>query len=1327
MMLHGSKVRIFMKWKLFTAMAGLALAWSAFAQTGATYRNDGFIIVPPLIAPQIDAGTFINNGQFIINFTNQPVPPIFTDLGVQPDPYETQNTINFTNLAGAFMSCNVGFRLDFAPPNAQRQPAGSFYNAGTINMATVDTTNFFVQTPFFPYLTSLAGTSASNIATLISGIAGAKGSVLANHIVNPGVINMGFESVLRMHGSSVDLSHGTISMEQQGFSLNDETLSFFFNGGIFDGYWGTGDVRTQPFIFYPNGISPDLFFGTFPPATPFHPVSQRDGTTLLQQLVFTNFLTYLRDEFDISGTNRYVRCVFISNTNQNIGVNVYFPGDANILGIPDIWLEYTNLLGTASNNIYVPDTFGALTNIYVLPNGLAGSRVTAIPFNFDPIFPSLLFLGTPERATTVPFGTFNASLTTNQWAAYEALLLPTSVVLTDIGGRNPTNVPGRIDIEADDYLDLSHTHIASLNHLLLEATNHFVGSPDSRISSPLVDINLRSTNGIIDVTNLLATTIGRPEGTIKLYAARWTNTTIGGPGVITNHYHVLFADSTFSPTAPSRAQDLILRATGAGNNDSIIIHDSMFVTRSFLLDAVRITIATNDPGAQDVTGGILLTDPGIVWSSAAPRLQYFTNSGFFQTFNAVYFGGSQNSPYSPPVQIPYQAFINNGTITNFGSQIQANLFLNDGVVFATGGSIDLTSQTSILTNGIMVAPTRISISANSLQVSNHLLQSSGPITLSPSFYLDDGTIAAGCPELVTNKNFWIGSGLNLTKLPTYASLQSTTFTNIDLATALVVNTWAGADKGNSPSGFDNNAAIGRLILEGRDPGSTFAFNGASGNNAMYIDYLEFDNYATQNVSGVWKEMNIASNMKVYFAEAVQNGVSIAEKLDGANGGRFVWVRDYNCGFFSSTNLVYPDGSTNRVNIALARSCNIDSDGDGVVNCLDLSPIPTNQVGACSCNSQIINIQTSFAASTNGPGSGPGSGNYSGPGSKLVFPTVPGSGQSNAVVFTSGSYSGLFYESNGVAAPSSGYFTAVTTTRGTYTGKISSGGQTYSFSGQLDPVTGQSTATVSRGLLRSLKLQLQLDTTANQLRGTISDGRWTAGLMADKLVFSKSAHPNQIGSYTFVIPGNSEDDSSPIGHGFGTVNLDAGGNVTWSGALADGSKVTQKSTLSGDGIWPLYSSLYSGKGCVLGWIQFTNGFASGDLVWAKPGGVSSQYAGGFTNLVTAFASPYHKPATGTRVLDWSDGLGQLSISGGGLSQSWTNDIRLELNNRVTNLSGPKLTLSIVPSSGLFRGTFVDPDSHKSEPFQGVLLQDINIGVGYFLGPDQSGEIRLGPAP
>src|SRR5207302_9115980 len=135
----------------------------------------------------------------------------------------------------------------------------------------------------------------------------------------------------------------------------------------------------------------------------------------------------------------------------------------------------------------------------------------------------------------------------------------------------------------------------------------FLGGLDSRVSGPLVDINLRSMNGLIEVTNLLSTAVGRPEGTIDLYSARWTNTTANG--TITNHYHVLFADARISGTSPSRAQDLILRTTGAGNNDTINIYDSLIVTRSFLLDAARITIETNAPGAQSASGGILLTDP----------------------------------------------------------------------------------------------------------------------------------------------------------------------------------------------------------------------------------------------------------------------------------------------------------------------------------------------------------------------------------------------------------------------------------------------------------------------------------------------------------------------------------------------------------------------------------------------------------------------------------------------------------------------------------------------------------------------------------------------
>ena len=68
------------------------------------------------------------------------------------------------------------------------------------------------------------------------------------------------------------------------------------------------------------------------------------------------------------------------------------------------------------------------------------------------------------------------------------------------------------------------------------------------------------------------------------------------------------------------------------------------------------------------------------------------------------------------------------------------------------------------------------------------------------------------------------------------------------------------------------------------------------------------------------------------------GRSIAEQLDGKNGGRLVWVSSY-AGAYSSTNLLYPDGHIYTFNRALVMSQNIDSDGDGIVNYYDSTPIP----------------------------------------------------------------------------------------------------------------------------------------------------------------------------------------------------------------------------------------------------------------------------------------------------------------------------------------------------------------------------------------------------
>jgi hypothetical protein len=55
------------------------------------------------------------------------------------------------------------------------------------------------------------------------------------------------------------------------------------------------------------------------------------------------------------------------------------------------------------------------------------------------------------------------------------------------------------------------------------------------------------------------------------------------------------------------------------------------------------------------------------------------------------------------------------------------------------------------------------------------------------------------------------------------------------------------------------------------------------------------------------------------------------------------------------------------------------------------------------------------------------------------------------------------------------------------------------------------------------------------------------------------------------------------------------------------------------------------------------------------------------------------------------------------------------------------VTITSASGLFKGSALNPATGKAMPFQGILFKKANVGVGYFLGVDQSGEVYLSPAP
>ena len=867
----------------------LSLASANVHATSDFYVNDGVVLCPPQIPPQVDATNFVNNNFFNINFTN-----------FVQQQYQTAGTWNYTN--NGVMIANGGFRFDTAPTGSgTRRMAASFVNNGTISAGSaVNNTNLFAGLFFFTAGLPKLQISATNVSLRSS-----------TNIV-------GADGLFSLAGKNVDLNRAHIQME--GFDENPDSLFALFNTavpGLSAEYWGIGT----------NVMNPAANFEIPPPRTPPSLILRQSGFIGFQFLTMPAAKFYVQ-EFAV-GTNRFVQAVFLSNTNDAILNNVYFPNTGAAL-VEWLGLATNQATGVVTtNHLYLSDTFGSFASNSVVTNfsyySVAG---TAIPVNyqFTRFNPYLFGLGAPFPDSS-PAGVFDPVTVTNQFAAFGAVLSPTSVLLASLpaSGRSVTNMPGRVEITADHTLDLSFAEISALNYLRLKATNNISGMGGAAIVTPNSDINLATTNGSLAITNLLYPTVQRFTGTVDLWSGRWTND-FGG---FNTRYSVLFVDSKLNPTAPSLVQDLTLRST------NVVISDVLNVTHNLMIEAERLTLVSNVPPAVVPTGQLNLLSSAITWPGSTPRLQFLTNNGSITALNSVFFGGSRTSPFfTSNYNEPYLAFVNRGTVTTEGSLIWANYFENSGQ-FGTGigfGSISLQSIDARLTNGGFVAVNGdVSITSGSLSVTNHLLQAGRVLTLSVTNNLTDTGFS--------NANSWVvGRGFNMPVKPVTGDLLGTTITETAQPGSENTHLLAGQDRGADSAGFSDNAALGRLVLDGRGPTSLFSFTGAGTNNALYVDYLDLRNFATNiDLSGNLTGVGIAGNMRIYYGQAVAGGTSVAERLNHANGDRLRWVASY-AGIYSATNLVYPDGTTNAFNAALVQSCNQDSDGDGLVNCSDPTPI-----------------------------------------------------------------------------------------------------------------------------------------------------------------------------------------------------------------------------------------------------------------------------------------------------------------------------------------------------------------------------------------------------
>jgi hypothetical protein len=870
---------------LLTLAAGLAVC-SLPAQTVPFYINDGVVQCPPQVPPQIDALNFVNNGSFSIQ----------TLLSAMP--YATQNTLNFTNRGT--MDSSSGFLFMTQPDVGGAVPANSFYNSGTIHSG---------DDYYFRYL--LSGYYALP-----------QTRINARTVMNPGTISLGSSTLLSVAGENVDLNRATLLMSSSNILGGFSRVT---SGGMFDSYWGMGKVE----------VDPAFSFNSFFAYTPLHWVTNRysyafiGGTNLAYETAFylpTN--TFYLDRVQ-AGSNIWTAGVFLRQSDPAITNTVYINARSGWISVGWSWAGTDPETGAPiTNSFYLRDMFGSISNMIVLTNGYVDFIPTFRPTNY--LFSSYSPLGGVPAPIADPSGLFEDGTVTNDYAAYEVFLLPNTVIPGETFGSTVENLPGRVELSGSRILDLTRTRVSADNTILLRATNHFIGSR-ADIAAPFVNLDLATTNGFLAVSNLIAPSLARPTGTISLFSTRWEVTQTNG---FTNHFFVLLVDSQLQPTSRLEANMVQLRSP------NVVISDYLNILSNVVITATNLTVTTNAPGARTPYGALNIENQLVSIPTALPRLQNLTNFGVISTPGTATFAGLRSPPWYPTTFTEsYRSLVNRGWIFNLGMTLRADEFINSGWLDAGPGSIELFSRNAWLSGGTLSGLSGdISLLAtNAMQVNNLTLTLGRTLNLSAGTRLDDGTLNAPVNQFNSGNSWSVGRGFNLTQLPVASSLLGTTIASTAPAYQQVPSVWAGLDKGTNVFGYQNNAALGRLLLTG-GINCSFAFTGPGTKNAIYVDRLELTGYAAaKDANNDLLALDIAPNFRIYYAEALVDGISQAEKLNGRNDGRLIWVSAY-AGFYSSTNLVYPDGSTNAVNLALALSCNLDSDKDGLVNCIDPTPV-----------------------------------------------------------------------------------------------------------------------------------------------------------------------------------------------------------------------------------------------------------------------------------------------------------------------------------------------------------------------------------------------------
>jgi hypothetical protein len=873
---------------LGNVLSGLS-AISMFAATTPVYINNS-PHVPPALPPQIDATAFVNRSTFDVSSFFGGFIFIVGDTavatGANIDPFEMMNTRFVTNAPGAIMTGSPGFRFDyFSSSNNARLAQTAWENRGTISAD--------------PLL-----------------------RVMSTNILNRGALEVSDIGLIKLQGTNVNLSRSTLLAGIPANSLPDTGGGIFGTNhinarGVNDIYWGAGLNNRVT-----NG-GPAMRLDTLNPTnftTPAHQVVRLGLFTNLVTIPALPLLGYTNYVYtNIMGNNAQVQVVYLNTGNLGAGITAdvrFVPGGPNggadvIVAIESV--DHDILTDTdIINGVYFVDHSAFTTNIDVTwngPNFLGQNRTRrpdtyelfrARPFGWNSAFATN---GNSDITNITYYSTNTVSNTVNMgYAAYSATWAGPAFTNINFFGGPPIPPPGRVEIFGDS-VNLDRTRIRAETTVVIKARD-LASNTIAQVDAPILELDITSTSPPLVISNLAPATVRRFSGQLAAWSGVWdridrdpadTNTTF------TTQYHVLVVNPFAVSDTGVSTTDLLLAA------DQVAISDQINVARTFRVDARDWTITDS--------GNLFIIPTG--YSLGASNVIGLVN---FTNFGTVDIAGNANLGFGEGVS-PLDNYViaPGGTFFASGHQIGAASVQLGGILSAFAGGISIVAD-SVNLSGLLTANSDIDITAGTVVASNSFITAGAPgIPASLIFdvtgsFTDGGTGA---------QNEWTThGGIQVLRLPGTGDLLGTTVRIPLAAFGEAIIRWPSADFGRSAGGFVNNLALGRLELNGALL-SLFNFEGPG---AIYIDRLEV------NADPV-NDIQIAPDMVVYFADSNVDPTI----LDGLHGGRLRWVPDF-AGPLNSTNIVYPSGETHTFNAALIRSTTLDSDGDGVVNALDSTPV-----------------------------------------------------------------------------------------------------------------------------------------------------------------------------------------------------------------------------------------------------------------------------------------------------------------------------------------------------------------------------------------------------